>query len=66
MSEDSGLPPSSRRETLLRVLMLGAIYALAVTFVVVLSPSMGLVTPHPTGEVGRVAAAPEPGHHGAR
>lgn len=62
MSDDLGLPPSKKSETALRVLVLGAIYATAIGFVVALSPSMGLVTPHPTGEVGRVASAPEPAH----
>lgn len=60
MSDDQGMPPANKRETALRMLVLGAIYVAAITFVVALSPSMGLVTPHPTGEVGRVAAAPEP------
>lgn len=60
MSDDLGLPPANKRDTALRMLVLGAIYAAAITFVVALSPSMGLITPHPTGEIGRVAAAPEP------
>lgn len=62
MSDNQEVPQMNKRETALRVLVLGAIYAAAISFVVALSPSMGLITPHPTGEVGRVAAAPEPGH----
>lgn len=62
MSEDPSLPTPRKRDTVLRVVMLGTIYALAIAFVVALSPSMGFVTPHPVGEIGRVAAAPEPGH----
>lgn len=57
MSESPDTPPRATRETMLRVMVLGTIYALAISFVVALSPSMGLVTPHPTGEVGRVAEA---------
>lgn len=59
MSHDQNLPSGNKNETALRVLVLGTIYALALFFVVALSPSMGFVTPHPTGEVGRVAEAPE-------
>jgi hypothetical protein len=62
MTEFMDTPPRSTRETVLRILVLGGIYALAVVFVVALSPSMGLVTPHPTGEVGRVAEAPGAAH----
>lgn len=68
MSDDRGLPPTSKRETALRVLMLGAIYAAAITFVVALSPSMGLVTHTPASataaasQAGSVASATEPGH----
>lgn len=60
MSENLDAQPTNKSDTTLRVLVLGSIYALAIFFVVALSPSMGFVTPHPTGEVGRVAAAPEP------
>jgi len=49
--------PHGRRETILRVAVLGTIYALAVGFVVAMSPSMGLVTYNTTGE-DRVAEAP--------
>lgn len=59
MSEESQHTPTSKSDTTLRILVLGTIYALAVFFVVALSPSMGFVTPHPTGEVGRVAEAPD-------
>lgn len=41
----------------LRIAVLGVLYALAVAFAVVFSPSMGVVQPHPTGEVGRMASA---------
>lgn len=59
MSEYSEPTSPPKRETALRVLVLGTIYAVAVFFVVALSPSMGFITPHPTGEIGRVAAAPD-------
>lgn len=62
MSEQFQQPSPDKRETMLRVLVLGTIYALALGFVVALSPSVGLLTPHPTGEIGRVAAAPD-SHH---
>lgn len=60
MNESMDTPPRSPRETALRVLVLGTIYALAVSFVVALSPTMGLVKPHPTGEIDRVAEASDP------
>ena len=53
---------ASKAETALRIAVLGALYAAAVFVVVAFSPSMGFIASHPTGEVGRVAAAPEPGH----
>lgn len=59
MNEETSPTPTNKSDTTLRVLVLGAIYAVAVFFVVALSPSMGFVTPHPTGEVGRVAEAPD-------
>lgn len=59
MSEEAQPTPANKSDTTLRILVLGTIYALAVFFVVALSPSMGFVTPHPTGEVGRVAEAPD-------
>lgn len=59
MSEDSQATPTNKSDTTLRMLVLATIYALAVFFVVALSPSMGFVTPHPTGEVDRVAEAPD-------
>lgn len=61
MKEAFDLPtPRSTRDTILRVVLLGSIYAAAIGFVIALSPSAGLFTPHPVGEVGRVAATPEP------
>ena len=51
-------PPRSTRESVLRVVVLGAVYALALGFVVALSPSAGLVDTHITGEVGRIAEIP--------
>ncbi len=51
----------SKVDTALRIAVLGVLYAAAVFVVVAFSPSMGFITSHPTGEVGRVAAAPEPG-----
>lgn len=65
MSENLDQPPTTTRETALRVAMLGIVYALALAFVVALSPSMGFVSPHPTGEVGRIAAAPDGTVHGS-
>ncbi len=60
MKEDHDTPaPRATRDTILRVVVLGGIYAAAIGFVVALSPSAGLVTPHPVGEVGRVAATPD-------
>lgn len=52
--------PRATRETILRVVVLSSIYAAAIGFVIALSPSAGFFTPHPVGEVGRVAATPEP------
>lgn len=60
MIEDQAARPSRKGDTALRLLVLGTLYALAIFFVVAMSPSMGFVTPHPIGEVGRVAAASEP------
>ena len=54
--------PRTLRDTILRMALLGCVYAVAIGFVIALSPTAGLVTPHPVGEVGRVAATPEPGH----
>lgn len=48
-----------KNETALRLMILGALYGLAVFFAVVFSPGMGFVAPHPVGETGRVAAAPD-------
>lgn len=62
MRDNLELPQNHKRETVLRIMVLGAIYAAAVTFVVALSPSMGFISPHPVGEIGRVASAPEPAH----
>lgn len=63
LSNISDIPSRSMRETVLRVVVLGTVYALALGFVVALSPSMGLFSPHATGEVGNVAQAPaEPRH----
>lgn len=59
MSEISDTPTRSRRETVLRLLVLATIYTVAVLFVVAFSPSLGLVAQHQTGEIGRVAEAPE-------
>ncbi|MBC7951591.1 MAG: hypothetical protein H7Z12_07175 [Rhodospirillaceae bacterium] len=45
----------------LRVIVLGALYALAVAFTVAFSPSMGVVRHHhPTGEVGPMASMEAP------
>ncbi|MGE5478019.1 MAG: hypothetical protein ACM3Q1_15285 [Bacteroidales bacterium] len=60
MIEDQAARPPRKGDTALRLLVLGSLYALAIFFVVAMSPSMGFVTSHPVGEVGRVAAAPEP------
>ena len=57
MSNHSEPTPRGTRETVLRVAVLGTIYALAVGFVVALSPSMGLVAYQPPPE-DRVAEAP--------
>jgi len=54
------IPTADTVETALRVVVLGALYAVAVFVVVAFSPSMGFVASHPTGEVGRVASADDP------
>lgn len=59
MSEDLDTPPTSRNDTVLRLLVLGVIYTVAVFFVVALSPSMGFMSPPSAGDTGSVAAAPE-------
>lgn len=48
------------RDTILRVLVLGSVYAVAIAFVIALSPSAGLISPHPVRDTGNVAATPEP------
>lgn len=58
MSDTSDNPPRRTRETVLRLVVLGTVYALALGFVVALSPSAGLIDPHAIGEIGRVAEAP--------
>lgn len=58
MDDNNSFPnqTASKRETLLRVLVLGTMYALAVFFVIAFSPSMGVVAPQPAGDAGSVAA----------
>lgn len=60
MGDNLNSRTTPKSDTLMRVLVLGAIYGAALFFVVALSPSMGFVTPHRVGEIGRVASAPEP------
>lgn len=60
MSEDQDHRPTSKNDTVLRLLVLGVIYTVAVFFVVALSPSLGFMSPPSAGEIGSVAAAPEP------
>jgi len=63
MSDDlnhDAIETANKVDTVLRIAVLGALYAVAILVVVAFSPSMGLVQPHPTGEVGRVASADEP------
>ncbi|HLO76251.1 MAG TPA: hypothetical protein VK196_07330 [Magnetospirillum sp.] len=58
MSENKDQPQASKTEMALRLLVLGAMYALAIVFLVAFSPMAGFVSPHPLGEVGRIAATP--------
>ncbi|MCR6628804.1 MAG: hypothetical protein NVV74_01390 [Magnetospirillum sp.] len=44
---------------MLRMLVLGAVYVLALSFVIAFSPYLALVPNHPTGQIGTVAEAPE-------
>lgn len=51
---------ASKGTPVLRIIVLGAFYALAVGFTVMLSPSMGVIRHQPTGETGNVASMEAP------
>jgi hypothetical protein len=63
MSEPTLKCQSDKRDFLLRLLVLGTLYGLALSFAIAFSPSLGVVQLHPTGEVGRIAAAPDKAKH---
>ena len=44
-------------ETSLRCIVLGAVYAAAVSFAIAFSPAVGLVSLHPVGDTGKLASA---------
>ncbi|HTH18127.1 MAG TPA: hypothetical protein VL974_15830 [Magnetospirillum sp.] len=50
---------SEPTESRLRLLVLGSLYVLALGFAVAFSPAAGLVSLQRTGEIGRIAEAPE-------
>lgn len=51
---------ASKGASALRIIMLGAFYALAIGFTVMFSPSMGVVRHQPAGEAGSVASVEAP------
>lgn len=63
MSEQSAKRQREKRDFLLRLLVLGSLYGMALSFAIAFSPSMGVVPNHPVGEIGRLAAAPEKANH---
>ncbi|MGE5547540.1 MAG: hypothetical protein ACM33T_11620 [Solirubrobacterales bacterium] len=51
---------SDRTEASLRCIVLGTVYVAAIAFAIAFSPQFGLVTLHPVGDNGKIAAAEAP------